>query len=154
MSLEFEAGGQTYRAGILDVKRQFHVTRRLSPLLVGLLESGIMDRVKAQKKEGMKPEDLFALLAEVDLGPLLKSVTTGLSTLPEEDVDYVLNACMRVVERKQITGGWAPLMRGDLLMFEDLDMQVMLQIVWQVLEHSLSGFFGGLPQGSPGESRT
>lgn len=135
-SLEFDHKGQTYRAGKLDAMRQFHVTRRLAPLLPDLAKAGITPGATG---------DVTAILE-----PLAKAV----AAMPDADAEYVLNTCLSVVERKQAAGGWAKVMTGGQLMFEDIDMAAMLVVAWEVLRHNLSGFFAGLPQGLPGMART
>ena len=137
MSLEFEHKGVVYKAGKLNAMRQFHVVRRLAPLLATLTGSGI--------KPGQAEDTLVALLEP--LAELLGSMS-------DADAEYVLMACLSTAERKQAAGGWAKVVAGDQLMFEDIDMAAMLHIAWQVLQHNLSGFFAGLPQGLTGVHRT
>jgi hypothetical protein len=134
-SLEFTHAGQNYKAGKLDAMRQFHVMRRLAPLLPELAGAGL--------KPGGDPLAILEPLARI------------VSTMQDADVEYVLNSCMAVVERQQSGGAWAKIQAAPgALMFPDIDMAAMLAIAWQVLQHNLSGFFAGLPQGSPGEVRT
>jgi hypothetical protein len=148
MSIEFEVGGHTYRANKLAAKKQFHVTRRLSPLLVGLIDSGVLANLRREAAKGAEaePGKLLDNLTDKDLGGMLGGVLANLASLPEPDVDYIIDACLAVTERRQDSGGWARLMTGDLLQFQDLDMPAMLKIVWEVLRLNLSGFFG---EGSP-----
>lgn len=152
MTLEFTVSGHTYRAGKLDAKRQFHVTRRLAPLLSEFLTP---DVIKALRKADKNIDAAIETLPESLLGEILTKVAEKIGDLKDEPLDYVLNNCLAAVERQQAGGGWAQVMaRGDRLMFEDLEMKDMLTITWEVLRHNLSGFFGGLPRSSPGEART
>lgn len=150
MSVEFTHNGHTYRAGRLNAKQQLHVLRRLAPLFSGLMESGALARAKGVKK----PEDIMAGLTGDDVSGIFKALGDAVATLPDADVDYVLDTCLAGVERQQAGGGWAKVMSAGQLMFQDLDMAGMLQITWQVIQHNLTGFFGMLPQGSPGVNRT
>jgi hypothetical protein len=118
-----EVGGQKYRVGRIDARKQFHVARRLAPLLAGMSTLG-------DKSAG------FAAL----IGPL----TDALSGMSDEDVDYVLDACLGVCQRIQANGQGAPVVnRGGALMFEDMDMGQMIQLAVKVIQENLGGFFPG-----------
>lgn len=117
-----EVGGHKYRIGRIDARKQFHVARRLAPLLAGM--SGIPD-----KSAG------FAAF----LGPL----ADALSGMSDEDVDYVLDVCLSVCQRIQPNGHPAPVMTRGGLMFEDIDMGQMIQLAVKVIQENLGGFFPG-----------
>jgi hypothetical protein len=118
-----EVGGHQYRVGRIDARKQFHVARRLAPLLAGM--SSVPD-----KSAG------FAAF----LGPL----TDALSGMSDEDVDYVLDTCLGVCQRIQTNGQGAPVIaRGGSLMFEDMDMGQMIQLAVKVIQENLGGFFPG-----------
>lgn len=136
MSLEFEHKGVAYKVGKLDAMRQFHVVRRLAPFLAALAGS-------------IKPSQVGD-----DMAGLLEPLAGLLGSMSDADAEYVLMACLSAAERKQAAGGWAKVVAGEQLMFEDIDMAAMLHIAWQVLQHNLSGFFAGLPQGLTGVHRT
>lgn len=149
MTLEFTVGGHTYRAGKLDARRQFHVTRRLAPLLAEFMTP---DVAAALKGPGQGAD---AAIPEAQLAGMMTAVAERLGDLPDESLDYVINHCLLVVERQQATGGWARVMlSGERLMFEDLDMRGLLEITWKVLQDSLAGFFDGLRPGLSGGART
>ena len=135
-SLEFTHEGQNYKAGKLDVFTQFHVTRRLGTFLPEL--AGAVGKIGSDEGNMAILEPLARVAAAME----------------DEDVEYVLNACMAVVSRQQSGGAWAPVLAAPkALMFPDIDMAVMLVIVWHVLRHSLARFFSALPQGSSGMAR-
>lgn len=158
--LEFEHKGQAYRAGKLDAKKQFHVSRRLAPFLADVMR-------------GLDPKDMPAMAEEAqatgqedqpnakepkdkesaDLA-WLDSLANTLADMPDEPLDYILNACLAVTARKQVRGGWAKVQGPGGLMFEDIDMAGMLTITFNVLKHNLSGFFDAVPQGLFGVGRT
>lgn len=125
--METTIKGKTYRAGRMDARRQFHVVRRLAPLLSGLTDLA-----------ALKSDPMAAL------GPLAETI----ATMKDEDADYVLDACLEVTERQQAAGGWAKVMRHGSLMFEDLDMADMLRLAGAALVENLGGFFDGLPRRS------
>lgn len=110
--------GAEYQTGKLNAMKQFHVARRLAPVLGAMAGMVASDPVKA-----------FAPFAEAIAG------------MSDEDADYVLFACLDVTRRKQTTG-WAPIRSGAGLMFDDIDLPVMVQIAAAVLQENLGGFFG------------
>lgn len=152
-SLQFEVGPHKYRAGKLDAKRQLHVMRRLAPLVMPLIKSGAIAQAATGKKSA-EGKDQLGHMSNLDLLGMAEAVTQGLSTLPDADLDFVVDTCLSVVEREQTGGGWARMMTGDQLQFVDLDMVSMLSITWRVIQHNLSGFFATLPQGFGGQSPT
>lgn len=117
-----EIGGQKYRIGRIDARKQFHVARRLAPLLAGL---GSL----SGKGEGFATA--VAPLAE------------ALSSMPDSDVDYVLDVCLGACQRVQPNGHAAPIMARGELMFEDIDMAQMVQIAIRVIQQNLGSFFPG-----------
>lgn len=125
MSDMIEVGGQQYRIGRLDAKKQFHVARRLAPLLAGL--GG------ALQGESKGFTQLVTPIAE------------ALSKMSDEDTDYVIDTCLAVVQR-QSNNQWASVMvRNGGLMFQDIDMAQMLQLTVAVVQGNLGNFF---PAGS------
>lgn len=140
MSQDFTHKGVAYKAGSLDAMKQFHVTRRLAPFLPKLAGDGL-----PLNTEALSGAAVFAFLE-----PLAACV----ATMSDADAEYVLHTCLEVVERQQPTGGWAKVMAGGRLMFEDIDMAAMLVCAFHVLQRNLSGFFAVLPSVSPAAGRT
>lgn len=129
---EFKLNGVAYQAGKLDAIKQFHVVRRLAPVVAALAG-----------------EDLSALRAG-QMESVLPAIAEAVSAMPDANVDYVLNACLGVVSRDTGSGrGFAPIYGRGGMMFDDIDMGVMMQLVWRVLEADLEGFFAALPRPSP-----
>lgn len=153
-TIEFKHGQHTYRAGKLPAMTQLHVTRRLAPFLsalMGALPGGQAQALlKAAKETAPAAEADAAQLGMAAMGPLLDAV----GSMPDEQVDYVIKACLSVVERKDASGGWAQVMSSGGLMFEDLDMVALLSITRHVLQRDLAGFFGGGLQAFTAGGRT
>jgi hypothetical protein len=122
--MEFEIAGNTYRAGKLDAFKQFHVSRRLAPVLGGLamVAGGEQDRLSA----------------------LLQPITEAVARMSDTDCDYILQTCLGVVQRQQ-GSTWAPVFAAGrgALMFEDIDLSAMMQIAVKVIQDNLGGFFQG-----------
>ncbi|NTG86206.1 hypothetical protein G6L15_08610 [Agrobacterium rhizogenes] len=122
---EFEINGIKYRSGTMDAMTQFHVVRRLGPIFDDL--KGLLDH---------KVDEGFMIVAQ------------AISKISDADVEYVIAACMAVVQREQAGGtGWANAwsIQAKRPMFDDIDMTVMLRIVFAVIEGAIVPFFGALP---------
>jgi len=124
MNEPIEIGGNSYRIGQMDVRKQFHVARRLAPLLPGL--------------GAMKSADKGDLIESV--GPIAEI----LSKMSDEDVNYIIDACLAVCARSQ--GASAParvVNNAGQLMFQDITMPQMIQLAVAVIQGNMSGFFPG-----------
>ena len=130
MYKEFQAGGLTFRANKINAFTQFHLIRRLAPILSKLAGSA----------EKLKNDPMQALGALGD----------HLAAMKDEDADYILMACLAATERSQDKMGWARVVINSTLMFQDLELPVMLQIAWEVIQFNFSGFFSGLPSNLSG----
>lgn len=122
-----EIAGHQYTVGKLDARRQFHVVRRLAPILAGLGEA----TVKALQN-GKKPS--FEVIAQ--------PIADKLAKMSNEDVDYVLTSCLSVCSR--LVNGEPALVQApktDLLMFPDITMEVMLKLMIAVIEENMGDFF-------------
>lgn len=117
--MEFEVSGNNYRADRLDAKKQFHVARRLTPVLSSL--------------NGASDAEIFA------------SIASALADMPDEQCDYILDTCLGACLRQQ-GDKWVKVYndRVKALQFDDIDLTAMLQIAQNVIQENLSGFFGAL----------
>lgn len=128
--MEFEHDGQTYRVGKIDARAQFHILRRLAPVLGEL----------APALQGGK--------GGIDSLP---AIAGAIAKLSDTDADYCIFGLLKVVSRKQPQGlGWGPVATGELLMYDDITMAVMLKLAWEALSYNMAGFFAGLPSGLNG----
>lgn len=127
--IEFEVNGVQYRAGQMDARRQFHVMRRLLPL------------VKEVPQLVNPQADPLA-----SLGPLLAS----LGSMADAEFDYVIDACLSVVQRQDhSTATWAPIVASNgMIVYDDIkdDLGALTQIMIPVIKGNLEGFFRGLPK--------
>jgi len=140
--MEFTIGKDVYRAGKLDAFKQLHIARRLTPCIGPLVQLAAIDPEKFKVEK-----DAAGTVTKIDgdfnqvVGPLANAITA----LSDEDVEYVLNACLEVTERKQSGGKWAPLRVNDVTMFDGLTLPAMLQIAYHVILENIADFFSGLP---------
>lgn len=122
--MEFELEGRTYRANKIDARAQFHIVRRLAPVLGEIVPA-------LQGKGGLDA-----------LPPLANAV----AKLTDSDADYVIFGLLKAVVRKQDQGlGWGPVATGEQLMYDDITMPLMLKLAWQSFSFNMSGFFAALP---------
>ncbi len=129
---EIEINGQTYKHGKLDARKAFHVARRLTPILAGMAKA-------VQAMESAAPEARNAVM--------LDCIAEDISMLSDETLDYVIDACMAVVSRKQADGRYMSVMTRGNLQFADMGMDELLQLTIAVSMESLDGFFGLLNGG-------
>jgi hypothetical protein len=132
--VEFELSGNTYRAGKMDAFKQFHVSRKIAPIVPTLIP--IFVRLSKDKK---LTEDLGAF-SEL-LGPFAE----GLAGMSDADSEYIIATCLAVVSRES-NGNWAAVWNkgANSCMFDDMDLGVMMQIVIKVVQDSLGPFIQGL----------
>ena len=123
--MEFETEGRTYRVNKIDARSQFHIVRRLAPVL---------GQVAPAIQGGKGGIDALPALAD------------AIAKLSDDDADYVLFGLLKVVNRKQDQGlGWGPVCTGTVIMYEDITMQTMLKLAWEAFSFNMSGFFAALP---------
>jgi hypothetical protein len=136
---DFELAGKKYKLHKLDAFKQFHVVRRLSPILGDLI--AVAPRLAKVSPNQMGDEQL-ALLS-----PILK----GISALSDADSNFVLNTLLSSIEMQQTAqGGWARVSTDSGLMFQDLELPILLQLAGRAFQYNMAGFFILLPQASPG----
>lgn len=134
---EIEVGGNTYRIGRIDAFKQFHIARRIAPALTAAGES--VNELVGLGKSMSDDDSLFHVLAKV---------SEVMARMPDDDVNYVIHTCLGVASRRQQDERYANVMRGNQLMFQDLDMPSMIQVTLAVLRENMGGFFQMLPGGS------
>lgn len=136
----FSLGERQFKLSKINAMKQFHIVRRIAPILGDLLPA-MKGMSQVQKADDMSASEQFDKMAE-----LAAPIMTGLSKLSDKDADMVLMGLLAAVEMKQETGNWARLSNGDQLMFQDLDLPVLLQAAGKAFAFNLSGFFAVLPQ--------
>ena len=135
MALEVEVGGSKYSIGKLSAMQQFHVSRRIAPIIPSLVP--VFSRLKDGDKSAM--DDLEWLASS------LQPLADGLAALSDADAEYLVGTCLSVVQRRQ-DHGWASVtgQSGTALMFQDIDMGVMLKLAVDVIVDNLRPFISGL----------
>lgn len=129
---ETEIAGVKYRVGRLDARKQFHVARRLTPVMGALVAA-----LKGGEGE-LSGENVLSALV-----PMSEAV----ATMADADADYVITTCLGACERESVVhgAGWSPVSAPNgRLMFDDIALPQMLQLVAAVIQENLAPFFPGL----------
>lgn len=131
--MEFEIKGVQYRTVKLSVFDQLKVSRKLLPVLAGMLAD--FQGIKAAAEGG----DVYKAMETA-----LPKIADSLAGMSEEDTNAIIFPCLSVVSR-QNGKGWSPVMAQGTLMFDDIDLMSMLQMVGRVVGDSLGNFLPALP---------
>lgn len=132
--IEINLGGQAYRINKLDAMRQFHVSRKLGPIVPTLVPVFL----QMARDGGVK--DFGASAA------LLQPFADALAGMSDADAEYVLATCLSVVRRQTTAETWAPVWsdKSKVCMFDDMDLGTMVQLTLEVVKDSLGPFIRGL----------
>lgn len=139
---DFEIGGRKFKLCKIDAFKQFHIVRRIGPLLSDLLPA-MRDADKLKNIEALSEGERLEQVAKF-AGPVMN----GLSKLSDADSELVLFGLLASVEMQQATGNWSKVASNSMLMIQDLELPVLLQIAGRAFVFNLAGFFGALPQKS------
>ena len=144
MENSFSIGAKEFKLSKVDAFKQFHIVRRLAPILSDLLPAMGSIAKTAKSMDSLSESEKFDQFSKM-AGPVMD----GLSKLSDADANYVLFGLLQSVEVKQMpVGNWARLSNGDALMFSDMELPVLLQAAGRAFAYNLSGFFGALPKTS------
>lgn len=143
MDNSFEIKGTKFKVSKINAFEQFHIVRRLAPVLKDMIP--VAAKFNKLQKSGKKLEDLDEDEAMAAVLPIVD----GISKLSDEDSERVLLSLLKAAEIN--TGGaWAKIANEKGMMFDNLDLPVLLQVAGRVFMYNISGFFSALPQVSPG----
>lgn len=131
--MEFEIKGVQYRTAKLSVFDQLKVSRKLLPVMAGVLAD--FQGIKAAAEGG----DVYKAMETA-----LPKIADSLAGMTEEDTNAIIFPCLSVVSR-QNGKSWSPVMSQGTLMFDDIDLMSMLQMVGRVVGDSLGNFLPALP---------
>ena len=128
---EIEIGGQVYRLGQMDAMLQFHVARKLAPVVASLGTSVFELKAASEPLE----QDQWILKA---LGPVMNVV----ASMDKDAVDFIMTSSLGVVSRRAEDGRFTAIQVANKLMFLDINMPTMFRLVVEVLKENLGSFFG------------
>lgn len=130
---DFEHDGKHYIIGRVDAIEQFHLFRRLTPLISSMGVEMFKLLTGGKDVASMTRTDWMVVAAPL-LGEMAK--------MPQEDVNYLISGCLRVVRIKD-GAVVAPVFndQAGVLLRQDLGMPTMLRLIIEVLRHNMSDFF-------------
>lgn len=131
---EIEIQGNTYRVNKLSAFAQFHVSRKIAPILPTLVPVFVK-----LSQSGSLTDDLTGL-AEV-----MQPFAEGIASMSDESSEFVISTCLSVVTRNH-SNGYTPIWnrQNNVCLFEDIDLGVMMKLVARVVQESLAPFIAGL----------
>lgn len=130
---EIEVAGQVYRIEKLDAIQQFHVGRRLTPALMGL--AAIASREDAGKPISVEERGLI----------FFKPITEAIAAMSNDDSEYIVRTSLSVVSRKE-EKSWSKVQAPNgKLMYADIELMQMMQLVFAVVQENLGNFMDALP---------
>lgn len=146
-----EINGNTYRINRLPAMTQFHVLRKLAPVLptiAPVISTVAMvapsgERIASEAENDKAPS---ALMGEIELLAMAcRPLADALADLPDNSAEYVIDAAMSCVLRKDGKGfssAWEP--SSHQPMYDDIDTLAILALTWHSLKFSLSPFWKGI----------
>jgi len=123
---EFTVGGHTYKVDPLNVFDAFDIARRVAPVITML----VVQKDREKLRQGFARA--FVSLA---------------SGITREDGQAILTLCMARVSRKDGVG-FAAVQTAGKMMYEDIGMEQMLELLWHVLVASKIIDFFDVPASS------
>jgi len=150
---EFSINGHSYKTARLDAMSQWAVARRLAPVVAKTftpeaIKKGVQLLPKFAALQERKPEQDGNLIQDPNfteflelLASLAQPFMEALAEMPDDDSTFVINMCLSVTHRAQATGGWSVIKPANSkIMFEDIQLPELLQIVFHVVMDNLAGF--------------
>lgn len=136
---DFEIGGRKFKLNKIDAFKQFHIVRRIAPIL-----SEMLPAMKSQSKlkgfESLGEDEKLDVISK-----FVSPIMMGLSKLSDADADLVLKGLLEAVEVQQQAGNWARIVSGGMVMVQDFELPQLMQIAGRAFMFNLSGFFSALP---------
>lgn len=140
---DFQIGERNFKLNKIDVFKQFHIARRLSPIMGDIM--AVAPKIKGLDENMPEDKKLEAIAL------LAKPVMDGFSKLSDVDANFVLLGLCSAVEVHQPTSNnWARVAREDSLMFGDIELPSLLQVAARSFMYNVSGFFSIAHQVSHG----
>jgi len=141
--MDQEINGQIYRFGKLDALTQINIVRKLMPVL-----GAIIPMAKEFSGEDKPSEDPYEQFSKI-----FPELSKALSGISESDFNTCLLKLLACVYRKEKGDlGYAAVSTGEVLVYQDLDLKTLLQLVWTSLLENFRSFFSVKPSALNPES--
>lgn len=137
-----EIGSRKYNIGKINPLMQFHIVRRMGPILTEFFP--IMGQIARTNPEGQSAEQNFEEIAKI-ASPLIE----GLSKLSDKDAEFVLHRLLAVCEMDQRPQfqSWAKVAHPEQgILLQDIELPELLQLAGRAFMFNLKGFFSLVTQ--------
>lgn len=125
--VDFTINGRTFRSSKMELRKQFHVHRRIALIYPAFLGAR----------------------AVMDNDPLLAVgyISSAVNRLNDGDWDFIMDACLDVVKVQQAENLWVDVKtKGtSLLQFQDITLTDLDLVMLYVIEENLGPFIDALP---------
>jgi hypothetical protein len=128
---EVTVGEHRYRIDKLDAMKQFHVARRLVPVLAAFTKIG--DNFQQAKAGGVQNVGVAAMLP----------IAEAISHMSDVDSEYIVNTCMAAVFKFD-SERWHPMMIQGAFVYQNTTMADLVKLTSEVIMDNLGDFFSGL----------
>jgi hypothetical protein len=135
--MDITINGNAYRSVKLDAFKQFHVARRLAPVVFALGSAA----TNALKAPSVLQDDAAAMDAVISAAGPVADVFAAMS---DADSQYILTTCLSTCSR-QSNVGWQPIVNANgAFQFDDIDLPTMMQIAIAVIRENIGNFMPAL----------
>ncbi|OUJ08383.1 phage tail assembly chaperone [Acetobacter sp. DsW_059] len=123
---EVEINGRKYTVKKLPAMQQFHVARRLAPILAAFV-AGIPSG-----------GEITDSLAGFDLAKIGEEI----AALPDKDAEYILNTALSAVTYRdeEAQRDYSIQVRPGVMRYNWIELPEMLRLTVSVIQHNLAGF--------------
>lgn len=135
---DFTIGSRNFKLNKIPAIKQYHIVRKVAPILSDMLP--MLSKFSKMSSDELKEDQIEAL------APVLN----GFAKLSDVESEKLLIGLLSSVEMQQESGNWAKLANENGMMFDDLELPVMLQAAGRAFMFNMAGFFAALPQVSHG----
>lgn len=155
--IQFEVNGHQYQARKLDLFDQMVLAKRLTPIFTSILTPDVLGAITAAKAPATEDATATetpsrtAFLSGANSTKMLEAMGSAIHGLADEDLKIITTMCLRICQRQTTgTGGvWGAVVAANgMVLYDDITLPDMLQIVWKVIEQHLAGFFSTAPSPS------
>lgn len=131
---DFSIGALKFKVNKLDVFKQFHIMRKMTPILADL-----MPVARKLAQTSIPGDEQFEALVPI---------MNGISKLSDTEASNVLLGLLSCIEVQQAQGNWAKVATDNHLLFQDFELPLLMQLAGRAFAFNLKGFLAGLPQAS------
>lgn len=137
--MDFELGGRKFQISKINALDQFHIARRMGPILADIVP--IIQQLNKKKLDTLSEDEKLD-----SFGKLASPFMVGLAKLSDEDAEIVLFGLLSCAEIQGASGAWMKITNKKLLLAQDLELPHLINIAGHSFMHNISGFFGGVPR--------